>query len=59
MGIIQLLEIQFLLLYGDRCEQKMLLLFQMGYSGEYFLANGNDLEEREANDTKERGPGEC
>lgn len=35
----------------------MLLLFQMGYTGEYFFANANDLEEREANDTKQRGQG--
>lgn len=35
----------------------MLLLFQMGYTGEYFFANVNDLEEREANDTKQRGQG--
>lgn len=35
----------------------MLLLFQIEYIREYFFANANDLEEREANDTKERGQG--
>ena len=49
----------FVAIWRQIWEQKMLFLFQMRYTGEYFFANANDLEEKEVNDTKwyQRGQG--